>query len=61
MCIEDIYAYANDAYVRVDMHVSAYVCICMRSIGGSSHTSSGGSPSHVSRGENVPPACRKGR
>lgn len=29
--------------------------------GGSWHTSSGGFPSHVSRGENVPPAGRKGR
>lgn len=36
-------------------------CIRTRPVGGSSHTSSGGSPSHVLRGENVPPACRKGR
>ena len=43
-------------------------CVCARirfggvcATGGSWHTSSGGFPSHVPRGENVPPAGRKGR
>lgn len=53
----------RNALVYIHMHSCEYVWtyIYMRSTGGSSHTSSGGSPSHVLRGENVPLAYRKGR
>jgi len=59
-------AWPRERRVNTRSREYVYVCACVRACvralrGGSSHTSSGGSPSHVLRGENVPPACRKGR
>lgn len=54
-------AYACTLYGPLSCLWCALARVYTYPIGGSSHTSSGGFPSHVFRGENVPPANRKGR